>query len=144
MGYLNLVNCKESVVCNLPKGLRIDGSIVFPFFQEYSITLPDDMIVTGMLNVTHHRGELSLPEGLRVRLLLNLSYSYKLETIPKNLKVGRLNLFGCKNLRNISDDLKVKYKIGYDNSTLFIRDILPLRLHSKLSFFEDKPSTEKK
>lgn len=142
--FLNLANCDESVVCNLPNKMRIKGYIRFPYFKEYEIRLPDDMLVAGLLQLTHHVGKVRLPEGLRVKWNLDLSYCSGLETIPKNIKVGSIVLIGCKNLRSISDDLKVKFDIHYDKSTMFIKEILPLRLHSKLEFYESNNSSEKK
>lgn len=95
-------------------------------------TVPDGMFAQGTLDFSGDETLTALPAGLAGAWTIKLENCTALETLPDNLEFNRLNLNGCKSLRqlprglrcyellargagleSVPDDLKVDFKIDF-------------------------------
>ncbi|GBG34058.1 Disease resistance-like protein CSA1 [Hondaea fermentalgiana] len=123
-------------IVELPANLAIDGHISLrgctlleriqlPWSSVYSIdlsntkvtSLPDNLRIKGDLLLCHNDLE-SLPSGLRVEGLLNITGCRKLRMIPDDLAVGKSILAnGCVLLASLPSKLRVQSDLSLVNAT---------------------------
>jgi hypothetical protein len=93
-------------VTELPRGLRVDGSLIIEGRSRVSV-LPDDLNVYEDLILRRCPIE-RLPAGLSLRRDLRLQGCIKLRDLPAGLTIpGKLDLEGCTALERLPSDLQL-------------------------------------
>jgi len=119
-------------ITELPKGFKSNCSLKLPYVTKF----PDNFIVNGSLDLSRLKLEKSqleyLPDNLTVTGILNLYLCDKLKSLPKNLKVDDLYLTHLED-GILPDDLQANFIQVNKKYGLYLKHI-PNHLKSKIEY----------
>jgi hypothetical protein len=104
---IKLQRCEGPVTNNLPRGMRVDGNLIFDYNPDL-IKAPDDLLVNGSCSFRACDNLKHVSENLIVKDSLLIQYCQNITELPKGMIVYRLFLSANKNLNKIAEDISVR------------------------------------